>query len=63
MSDIIIGGWSDTWRTDLGYASVSFRLTRGGFTLVVKSEAGRARIPEVLVLSFATKIVEGSYHK
>ena len=22
MSDIVIGGWSDTWRTDLGYASV-----------------------------------------
>ena len=22
MSDIVFGGWSDTWRTDLGYASV-----------------------------------------
>ena len=22
MSDIVIGGWSYTWRTDLGYASV-----------------------------------------
>ena len=22
MSDIVLGGWSDTWRTDLGYASV-----------------------------------------
>ena len=22
MSDIVIGGWSDTWRTDLGYASM-----------------------------------------
>ena len=22
MSDIVIGGWSDIWRTDLGYASV-----------------------------------------
>ena len=22
MLDIVIGGWSDTWRTDLGYASV-----------------------------------------
>ena len=22
MSDIVFGGWSDIWRTDLGYASV-----------------------------------------